>query len=167
MNHIWYWSLPVFYTNVLPESIKRFIEDQAFSLSCYLAPPQLSPCAVSKLSLLVFRCVAGRAYLRGGGGGLGRTQIIKRRESLVFHKSLNTRSVVLSSDTIILKWYVLSKKGWKTSLSIILWTIELFYGNFFKSLIHKAGSLKRNTALEYSTRVVQEGGRRCKKSTYS
>jgi hypothetical protein len=30
---------------------------------------------------------------------------------------------------------------------------------------HKAGSLKRNTALEYSTRVVQEGGRRCKKST--
>jgi hypothetical protein len=27
------------------------------------------------------------------------------------------------------------------------------------------GSLKVNTALEYSTRVVQEGGRRCKKST--
>jgi len=27
----------------------------------------------------------------------------------------------------------------------------------------KAGSLKMNTALEYSTRVVQEGGRRCKK----
>ncbi len=29
----------------------------------------------------------------------------------------------------------------------------------------KAGSLKMNTALEYSTRVVQEGGRRCIKST--
>jgi hypothetical protein len=29
----------------------------------------------------------------------------------------------------------------------------------------KVGSLKMNTALEYSTRVVQEGGRRCKKST--
>jgi hypothetical protein len=29
----------------------------------------------------------------------------------------------------------------------------------------KAGSLKMNTALEYSTRVVQEGGRRCKKIT--
>ncbi len=28
-----------------------------------------------------------------------------------------------------------------------------------------AGSLKKNTALKYSTRVVQEGGRRCKKST--
>ncbi len=27
----------------------------------------------------------------------------------------------------------------------------------------EAGSLKMNTALEYSTRVVQEGGRRCKK----
>jgi hypothetical protein len=32
---------------------------------------------------------------------------------------------------------------------------------------HKAGSLKMNTALEYSTRVVQEGGRRCKKSKNS
>jgi hypothetical protein len=30
---------------------------------------------------------------------------------------------------------------------------------------HKAGSLKMNTALEYSTRVVQEGARRFKKST--
>jgi hypothetical protein len=30
---------------------------------------------------------------------------------------------------------------------------------------NKAGSLNMNTALEYSTRVVQEGGRRCKKST--
>jgi hypothetical protein len=29
----------------------------------------------------------------------------------------------------------------------------------------EAGSLKMNTALEYSTRVVQEGGRGCKKST--
>jgi hypothetical protein len=28
----------------------------------------------------------------------------------------------------------------------------------------EAGSLEMNTALEYSTRVVQEGGRRCKKS---
>jgi hypothetical protein len=27
------------------------------------------------------------------------------------------------------------------------------------------GSLKMNTALDYSTRVVQEGDRRCKKST--
>jgi hypothetical protein len=31
--------------------------------------------------------------------------------------------------------------------------------------IDKVGSLKMNTALEYSTRVVQEGDRRCKKST--
>jgi hypothetical protein len=30
---------------------------------------------------------------------------------------------------------------------------------------HVVGSLKINTALEYSTRVVQEGDRRCKKST--
>ncbi len=30
---------------------------------------------------------------------------------------------------------------------------------------HKAGSLKMNTALEYSTRVVQEGGRRSSRLT--
>jgi hypothetical protein len=30
---------------------------------------------------------------------------------------------------------------------------------------HMVGSLKMNAALEYSTRVVQEGDRRCKKST--
>jgi hypothetical protein len=30
---------------------------------------------------------------------------------------------------------------------------------------YEVGSLKMNTALEYSTRVVQEGDRRCKKST--
>jgi hypothetical protein len=29
----------------------------------------------------------------------------------------------------------------------------------------RVGSLKMNTALEYNTRVVQEGDRRCKKST--
>ncbi len=31
--------------------------------------------------------------------------------------------------------------------------------------VYMLGSLKMNTALEYSTRVVQEGDRRCKKST--
>jgi hypothetical protein len=35
----------------------------------------------------------------------------------------------------------------------------------FLNLKGEAGSLKMNTALEYSTRVVQEGGRRRKKST--
>jgi hypothetical protein len=34
-----------------------------------------------------------------------------------------------------------------------------------RSLTPLVGSLKINTALEYSTRVVQEGDRRCKKST--
>ncbi len=31
--------------------------------------------------------------------------------------------------------------------------------------MNMVGSLKKNTALEYSTRVVQEGDGRCKKST--
>jgi hypothetical protein len=35
--------------------------------------------------------------------------------------------------------------------------------HFFSSLM--VGSLKKNTTLEYSTRVVQEGDRRCEKST--
>ena len=43
-----------------PESTKRFIEDQAVLWSYdMLAPP---PSSVSKLSLSVFLCVAGRAY---------------------------------------------------------------------------------------------------------
>jgi hypothetical protein len=35
-------------------------------------------------------------------------------------------------------------------------------GNYTTLLV---GSLKKNTTLEYSTRVVQEGDRRCEKST--
>jgi hypothetical protein len=42
---------------------------------------------------------------------------------------------------------------------------EQEYENEDRDTRVKAGSLKMNTALEYSTRVVQEGGRRCKKST--
>jgi hypothetical protein len=34
-----------------------------------------------------------------------------------------------------------------------------------KGMSMMVGSSKMNTALEYSTRVVQEGDRRCKKST--
>jgi hypothetical protein len=40
--------------------------------------------------------------------------------------------------------------------------------NSFHYILHHVqmvGSLKMNTTLEYSTRVVQEGDRRCKKST--
>jgi hypothetical protein len=45
----------------------------------------------------------------------------------------------------------------------ILFGVGLALGFYRKC--DKAGSLKMNTALEYSTRVVHEGGRRCKKST--
>jgi hypothetical protein len=37
--------------------------------------------------------------------------------------------------------------------------------NILEDERNKLGSLKMNTTLEYSTRVVQEGDRRCKKST--
>ncbi len=57
-----------------------------------------------------------------------------------------------------------------TALSFLPWRMLLLFGGWIllscaRILKHKAGSLKMNTALEYSTRVVQEGGRRCKKST--
>jgi hypothetical protein len=50
-----------------------------------------APSPVSKLSLLpVFLCVVGRAYRRERRGrGWGRSQIIRRRESLVLYKSFN------------------------------------------------------------------------------
>jgi hypothetical protein len=37
--------------------------------------------------------------------------------------------------------------------------------HLFPIVAQMVGSLKMNTTLEYSTRVVQEGDRRCKKST--
>ncbi len=50
-------------------------------------------------------------------------------------------------------------------LSYALTTLLDFIHLLKLKCAHQAGSLKMNTALEYSTRVVQEGGRRCKKST--
>jgi hypothetical protein len=44
-------------------------------------------------------------------------------------------------------------------------THPIYWREISPIFLHEAGSLKMNTALEYSTRVVQEGGRRCKKST--
>jgi hypothetical protein len=63
------------------------IGDQAFSPSYDLAPPpkKKSSC----LSFSAFLCVAGRAYRRKRvwRGGRERSQIIRRRESLVLYKS--------------------------------------------------------------------------------
>jgi hypothetical protein len=42
-----------------------------------------------------------------------------------------------------------------------------FLGYLFYFTTHVVGSLKMNTALEYSTRVVQEEDRRCKKSIFN
>jgi hypothetical protein len=58
-------------------------------------------------------------------------------------------------DTVIFKFTVcFQEKGQKHKLCINL-----------QRFIIMVGSLKMNTALEYSTRVAQEGDRRCKKST--
>ncbi len=57
------------------------------------------------------------------------------------------------------------------STDVVMYTVckganvWLSWSAYCRSFTLQAGSLKMNTALEYSTRVVQEGGRRCKKST--
>jgi hypothetical protein len=68
-----------------PERIEWLVEDQAFSASYALGffpngpSPLPSACC---LSFSVFLCVAGRAYCRGGWS---RSQIIRRRASLVLY----------------------------------------------------------------------------------
>ncbi len=59
-----------------------------------------------------------------------------------------------------------SKKSRDTVPLSLNFDAQILYGYIAREqLSAEAGSLKMNTALEYSTRVVQEGGRRCKKST--
>ncbi len=54
-----------------------------------------------------------------------------------------------------------NSQPWKSAKHILQKSAKLKSVNTSQ----KAGSLKMNTALEYSKRVVHEGGRRCKKST--
>ncbi len=70
----------------IPESIEWFIEGQAFLPSYDLATTPPLPSA-SCLSFSVL--LTGRAYWQEKGG-LGRSQIIRRWESLVIYKSFNT-----------------------------------------------------------------------------
>ncbi len=79
---------------VSPESVEWFIEDQAFLPSFDLTP--LPPYPVCNLSLfLTLLGVVARAYWRERGRGWERSQIIRRRESLVLYTSLNTLWVSL------------------------------------------------------------------------
>jgi hypothetical protein len=55
-------TIPFLLYNLDSESIERFIEDQAFSPWCDLAPPPPPPLLPSFLSFSVFLCVAGQAY---------------------------------------------------------------------------------------------------------
>ncbi len=77
-----------------PASIEWFIEYQAFSLSYDLAPPPpptFSP--VRKLSLFLSRPVCSPVELtdeRWGEVGWGRSQVTRRRESLVLCKLFHT-----------------------------------------------------------------------------
>jgi hypothetical protein len=50
-------------------------------------------------------------------------------------------------------------------ISFLSLGVNVNTGKHVHLYLPKAGSLKMNTALDYGTRVVKEGGRRCKKST--
>jgi hypothetical protein len=67
---------------------------------------------------------------------------------------MHTVSIMMHSQLSYLKAPI------NTVANVIIITQESLPGDRYK-----AGSLKMNTTLEYSTRVVQEGGRRCKMST--
>jgi hypothetical protein len=70
------------------DNIERFTENQAFSLSYDLAPtPPPSP-RQRLVSISQSSCVSPVELT--DGGGLGRSQIRRWRESLVLYKSFNT-----------------------------------------------------------------------------
>ncbi len=68
-----------------PDIIEGFTDDQAFSPSYELAPPPLSPTPspVNKLDTERLRKRDNLLTVEGGGGGVGRSQSIRWRESLV------------------------------------------------------------------------------------
>ncbi len=77
-----------------PREYSMIIKDQAFSASYDFAPPHpTTPPSGSCLYFSVFLCVGQPVELidvKRGGGGIGESQIIRRRESLVNYKSFNT-----------------------------------------------------------------------------
>jgi hypothetical protein len=79
------------------ESMEWFLEDQAFSRSYDLAPPPSPPPTPSLVSMFLFLSfrVCRRPSLLTGEGWRGwrRSQIIRRRENLVFYKSFKTEYV--------------------------------------------------------------------------
>ncbi len=85
----------VFCIDCRPESIESFIEDQASPPSYDFAhsplqPPSLSRQKVRPATHRKTETDKKLAGWRDGGGGWGRSQIIRRRESLVLYKSFNT-----------------------------------------------------------------------------
>ncbi len=73
---------------------------QAFSPSYDLAPPSPPTSPVSKLSLFLSLPVCHRkSLLMGERGWMGRSQISRRRESIILYKPLNTLCLGPTSST--------------------------------------------------------------------
>ncbi len=91
--------------------------------------------------------------------------MVKQTEGSVRIRTLLTSTVYLRKSKSSIEVTIC------TSSNILVWfgrdPAEKGVAVLTESLISSplVGSLKMNTTLEYSTRVVQEGDRRCKKST--
>ncbi len=142
-------SRPWFIYEEKPEGIQCFIEEQSFSPSYDLgAPPPPPTSPVSKLDgRYTGRTSKGDNLMTGKRGrGWGRSQIVRRQESLVLYKSFNTPCrKALNVETI--KVLIFLKRVWvwvcatmervimKLPLDIETW-ISKEYHVFCRQLTH-------------------------------
>jgi hypothetical protein len=122
------------------ESIQCCFEDQAFDLLPHNPPTPHSP--ISKLD----RRHTGRMRKRdnmptGGGRGGGRSQIIRRWESLVLNKSFNTLCTDLKSSQLFVCVLLCGNLGLRLVLvyHVVLYNIKV---------------RQRRTILQYNARVL-------------
>ncbi len=91
------------HAHLLLQSQRVLSHLQRTRLSRCLAPPP-TPSLVKKLSLILFLCVAGRAFGRERGKGRGMEEepwYIRRRESLVLYKSFTTLCSIHSQSPFL------------------------------------------------------------------
>ncbi len=95
-----------------PESIKWFIEDEGFSPSHDSAPPHpfnpLAPLSSASCLSSLHVCCRSSLLTGVGGRGYGRSQILRRRESVILYKSVNT---LCSWRKITVSFHFLQKRS--------------------------------------------------------
>ncbi len=111
------WRNDNIFMELLWESDEWFIKDQAYLPSYGLAPTQLPP----SLSRQCARHTGRQRKTGEGGKTWGRSQIIRRRESLVLNKSFNTLwQLTVFKSNFLNSWYRSSFDSLKNTYQIIL-----------------------------------------------